>query len=156
MVSVIVYPGRSPLWLPPGHKGYSIAVTPFVAHTYREILLEQRLGRRRFPAPHPSFTRTEEVLLRQLHTNTLPVPRNTTQVLHGHLPNTTVPHCDHTGDLLHTMWYCTQNPNMKNITPNNRSTAQWEATLLNPHPAWQKWLADLAARATRRPMEAPD
>lgn len=129
---------------------------PSLRTTYREILLEQRLGRRRFPAPHPSLTRTEEVLLRQLHTNTLPVPATLHKYYPSIYPTPQCPHCDHTGDLLHTMWYCTQNPNMKNITPNNRSTAQWEATLLNPHPACQKWLADRAARATRRPTEAPD
>ncbi|KAH9360025.1 hypothetical protein HPB48_009578 [Haemaphysalis longicornis] len=129
---------------------------PSLRTAYREILLEQRLGRRRFPAPHPSLTRMEEVLLRQLHTNTLPIPATLHKYYPDIYPTPQRPHCDQTGDLLHTMWHCTQNPNMKNITPNNRSTTQWEATLLNPHPACQKWLADRAERATRRPLAAPD
>lgn len=150
-------PGVHPRWLPPRQGSQPITFTPFTACTaYREILLEQRLGRRRFPAPHPSLTRMEEVLLRQLHTNTLPIPATLHKYYPDIYPTPQCPHCDQTGDLLHTMWHCTQNPNMKNITPNNRSTTQWEATLLNPHPACQKWLADRAERATRRPLAAPD
>ncbi|KAH9367937.1 hypothetical protein HPB48_008343 [Haemaphysalis longicornis] len=98
----------------------------------------------------------EEVLLRQLHTNTLPIPATLHKYYPDIYPTPQCPHCDQTGDLLHTMWHCTQNPNMKNITPNNRYTTQWEATLLNPHPACQKWLAGRAERATRRPLAAPD
>ncbi|KAH9376679.1 hypothetical protein HPB48_005890 [Haemaphysalis longicornis] len=146
----------TPAGCPPG-KGASRSPSPPSLRTaYREILLEQRLGRRRFPAPHPSLTRLEEVLLRQLHTNTLPIPATLHKYYPDIYPTPQCPHCDQTGDLLHTMWHCTQNPNMKNITPNNRSTTQWEATLLNPHPACQKWLADRAERATRRPLAAPD
>ncbi|KAH9360781.1 hypothetical protein HPB48_018236 [Haemaphysalis longicornis] len=139
-------------------KGASRSPSPPSLRTaYREIqLLEQRLGRRTFPAPHPSLTRMEEVLLRQLHTNTLPIPATLHKYYPDIYPTPQCPHCDQTGDLLHTMWHCTQNPNMKNITPNNRSTTQWEATLLNPHPACQKWLADRAERATRQPPAAPD
>ncbi|KAH9381670.1 hypothetical protein HPB48_000357 [Haemaphysalis longicornis] len=145
-----------PAGCPPG-KGASRSPSPPSLRTaYREILLEQRLGRRRFPAPHPSLTRMEEVLLRQLHTNTLPIPATLHKYYPDIYPTPQCPHGDQTGDLLHTMWHCTQNPSMKNITPNNRSTTQWEATLLNPHPAYQKWLADRAERATRRPLTAPD
>ncbi|KAH9382542.1 hypothetical protein HPB48_020354 [Haemaphysalis longicornis] len=66
----------------------------------------------------------EEVLLRQLHTNTLPIPASIHKYYPDIYPTPQCLHCDLTGDLLHTMWHCTQNPNMKNITPNNRSTTQ--------------------------------
>ncbi|KAH9381452.1 hypothetical protein HPB48_016965 [Haemaphysalis longicornis] len=97
----------------------------------------------------------EEVLLRQLRTNTLPIPATLHRYYSDIYPTPQCPPCDQTGDLLYTMWYCTQNPGMKNITPNHRSTTQCEATLINPHPACQKWLTERAERATRRPTDVP-
>ncbi|KAH9374082.1 hypothetical protein HPB48_005351 [Haemaphysalis longicornis] len=129
---------------------------PSLRTAYREILLEQRLGRRRFPAPHPSLARMEEVLLRQLHTNTLRFPQPYYKYYPDNLPNTTVPAQRPDGRFTPHDVELHQNPNIKNITPNNRSTTQWEATLLNLHPACQKWLPDRAERATRRPPAAPD
>lgn len=112
---------------------------------YGEILAHYRHERCIFPPPHPSLTRAEATILRQLQTNSY--PHGT--LLHAMYPTlylSTCKFCDKPHTLYHMVWECSQTPH---LTPkSNPSYEQWAARLTSPDPSHQRDLVTRARIAT--------
>ncbi|KAG0429354.1 hypothetical protein HPB47_023759 [Ixodes persulcatus] len=133
----------------PGEDFVSIQPAPY---SYSTHLAELRLARQHYPPPHPSLTRRDAVLWRQLQTNTFPTP-----LFYSYLhPSLSPPQCPHCGDrpnLFHMVWQCQLIPAVPS-NPNPTPTS-WEERLTDDTATGQQSLVD-RAKAVAATYGAPD
>ncbi|KAM7301306.1 integrin alpha-4 [Ixodes scapularis] len=133
----------------PGEDFVSIQPAPY---SYSTHLAELRLARQHYPPPHPSLTRRDAVIWRQLQTNTFPTP-----LFYSYLhPSLSPPQCPHCGDrpnLFHMVWQCQLIPA---VPPNSNPTpTSWEERLTDDTATGQQSLVD-RAKAVAATYGAPD
>ncbi|KAM7303131.1 hypothetical protein ISCGN_018639 [Ixodes scapularis] len=133
----------------PGEDFVSIQPAPY---SYSTHLAELRLARQHYPPPHPSLTRRDAVIWRQLQTNTFPTP-----LFYSYLhPSLSPPQCPHCGDrpnLFHMVWQCQLIPA---VPPNpNPTPTSWEERLTDDTATGQQPLVD-RAKAAAATYGAPD
>ncbi|KAM7309707.1 hypothetical protein ISCGN_006700 [Ixodes scapularis] len=133
----------------PGEDFVNIQPAPY---SYSTHLAELRLARQHYPPPHPSLTRRDAVIWRQLQTNTFPTP-----LFYSYLhPSLSPPQCPHCGDrpnLFHMVWQCQLIPA---VPPNpNPTPTSWEERLTDDTATGQQSLVD-RAKAVAATYGAPD
>ncbi|KAG0430398.1 hypothetical protein HPB47_022728 [Ixodes persulcatus] len=122
----------------PGEDFVSIKPPPY---SYSTHLAELRLARQHYPPPHPSLTRRDAVLWRQLQTNTFPTPLFYSY-LHQSLSPPQCPHCGDRPNLFHMVWQCQLIPA---VPPNpNPTPTSWEERLTDDTATGQQSLVDRA------------
>ncbi|KAM7312004.1 hypothetical protein ISCGN_008909 [Ixodes scapularis] len=133
----------------PGEDVVNIQPAPY---SYSTQLAELRLARQHYPPPHPSLTRRDAVIWRQLQTNTFPTPLFYSY-LHRSLSPPQCPHCGDRPNLFHMVWLCQLIPA---VPPNSNPTpTSWEERLTDDTATGQQSLVD-RAKAVAATYGAPD
>ncbi|KAG0412943.1 hypothetical protein HPB47_009912 [Ixodes persulcatus] len=143
---------RSPEISHTGRLGKTLSASNQPLYSYSTHLAELRLAWQHYPPPHPSLTRRDAVLWRQLQTNTFPTP-----LFYSYLhPSLSPPQCPHCGDrpnLFHMVWQCQLIPAVPS-NPNPTPTS-CEERLTDDTAIGQQSLVD-RAKAVAATYGAPD
>lgn len=93
--------------------------------TFQDITQHYRTSRQHFPPPHPQLTKTEEVILRRLQTNTFPHPTWLHRMYPTQYP-ATCKFCPNPCTLIHMILGCAHNPALPPLPTSLPLPELWE------------------------------
>lgn len=118
--------------------------------TYQEITQHYRLARLVYPPAHKTLTKRQEIVWRQLQTNTFPTPFILSRI-NPSVYSSCCKLCQReNANLYHILWGCSETQQPNNAQGSHITTPQqWEATLLSSDPETQVRVTEWAEAAAR-------